>query len=494
MPAVRFYWLAVFGRGNVVSSRLKSQSSVRIAVVGSGYVGLIAAACFAEIGHSVVCVDNDAAKVAELQSGGIPIYEEQLPELLERHRGHRLSFTADLLAAVRHAEAIFIAVGTPQSPNGEADLSYVEACVREIAAGMNDYKVVVEKSTVPVLTNQWISRTLRFNGARDENFDVISNPEFLREGTAIEDFLYPDRIVVGADTERARALLRRIYQPLIDGSYYRRDDRLPGPRDLSDGVHYLETSAKSAELIKHASNAFLAMKISFINAVANICELVGTDVQEVATGVGADSRIGAKFLNAGIGYGGSCFPKDVRAFYKIAETVGYDFELLRTVEKINEGQQQSFLKKLRAALWTLKGKHIGVLGLAFKGCTDDVRESPAISVVRYLLAEGCTVSVFDPAAMEKARAVLPESESLQYAADEFQAAHDAHALLIVTEWPQFALLDLARLHRVMRYPVVIDGRNLYSLRSMSEAGFHYRSIGRPLAEPRVAAREELEIS
>ena len=477
-----------------MGSHLEPNAAVRIAVVGSGYVGLIAAVCFAEIGHSVICVDNDTAKVAELQSGGVPIYEEQLPELLARHRGRRLNFTSDLLAAVRHAEAIFIAVGTPQSPNGEADLSYVEACVREIAAGLDDYKVVVEKSTVPVLTNQWISRTLRFNGARDENFDVISNPEFLREGTAIEDFLYPDRIVVGADAERARALLRRIYHPLISGSYYIRPEHLSGPRDLSGGVRYLETSAKSAELIKHASNAFLAMKISFINAVANICELVGTDVHEVATGVGADSRIGSKFLNAGVGYGGSCFPKDVRAFYRIAEMVGYDFELLKTVEKINESQQQNFIKKLRSALWTLKGKHIGVLGLAFKGGTDDVRESPAISIVRYLLAEGCAVSVFDPAAMEKARALLPVSENLRYASDEFDAARDAHALLVVTEWPRFAVLDLRHLHQVMRYPVIIDGRNLFSLRAMTEAGFHYHSMGRPLAEPKVAAREELEIS
>lgn len=457
---------------------------MNIAVVGSGYVGLIAAVCFAEIGHSVVCVDNDTEKVAELQSGGIPIYEEQLPELLARHRGKRLVFSSDLLAAARDAEVIFIAVGTPQSPTGEADLSYVEASVREIAAELHDYKVVVEKSTVPVLTNQWISRTLRFNGAKEKNFDVISNPEFLREGTAIMDFLYPDRIVVGADTERSRAVLRRVYRPLIDGSYFKRADHVEGPRDLTEGVCYIETSAKSAELIKHASNAFLALKISFINAVSNICELVGTDVEEVALGIGTDSRIGSKFLNAGIGYGGSCFPKDVRAFYKIAESIGYDFDLLQSVEQINEKQQHYFIKKLRSALWTLKGKHIGVLGLAFKGGTDDIRESPAINVIRVLLAEGCLVSAYDPAAIEKAQCVLPESKHLKYVDNEFEAACDAHALLVVTEWPQFAQLDLVRLRKMMRYPVIIDGRNLFSLKQMSAAGFHYYSMGRPLSQPK----------
>jgi UDPglucose 6-dehydrogenase len=471
-----------------VSSQLQTNAPLKIAVIGSGYVGLIAAVCFAELGHSVVCVDNDTAKVTALQSGGVPIYEERLPEMLARHRGQRLAFSCDLPSAVREAAVIFIAVGTPQSPTGEADLSYVEASVREIAAELHDYKVVVEKSTVPVLTNQWISRTLRFNGAEDEHFDVVSNPEFLREGTAIEDFLYPDRIVVGADAERARAVLRKVYQPLIDGSYFSRPDHVPGSRDLSGGVRYLETSAKSAELIKHASNAFLALKISFINAVSNICELVGTDVEEVAKGIGMDSRIGSRFLDAGIGYGGSCFPKDVRAFYKIAESVGYDFDLLQTVEVINEKQQICFMKKLRSALWTLKGKHIGVLGLAFKGGTDDIRESPSMSIVKNLLAEGCTVSVYDPAAMEKARAVVCPSDSLRYASNEFEAAQDAHALLVVTEWPQFASLDLERLRQVMRYPVVVDGRNLFSLNKMAEAGFHYYSMGRPLAEPKLPTR------
>jgi UDPglucose 6-dehydrogenase len=470
-----------------VNSHSPINPSLSITVIGSGYVGLIAAVCFAELGHSVTCVDIDRERIADLQAGGVPIFEDQLPELLARHRGHRLLFSSDLLSAARQAQVIFIAVGTPQSPTGEADLSFVEASVREIATEMHDYKVVVEKSTVPVLTNQWISRTLRFNGARDENFDVISNPEFLREGTAIADFLYPDRIVVGADAERARAILRQVYQPLIDGSYYRRADHLPGSCDLTGGVRYIETSAKSAELIKHASNAFLALKISFINAVSNICELVGTDVEEVANGIGSDSRIGAKFLNAGIGYGGSCFPKDVRAFYKIAETVGYNFDLLQSVESINENQQLCFIKKLRSALWTLKGKHIAVLGLAFKGGTDDIRESPAIAILRHLLAEGCQVAAYDPAAIDKARAVLPDSDNLRYATSEFDAAQDAHALLVVTEWPQFASLSPEKLREAMRYPVILDGRNLFDPKQMAAAGFHYYSMGRPLAEPELVA-------
>jgi len=477
-----------------VNSRISREPSLNIAVIGSGYVGLIAAVCFAEIGHSVVCVDNDPQKIAALSSGEVPIYEENLPELLACHHGSRLTFTTDLRSAARKAEVIFIAVGTPQGPTGEADLSYVEASVRELASEMGEYKAVVEKSTVPVLTSQWIRRTLQFNGADEKNFDVVSNPEFLREGKAVEDFLYPDRIVVGADSERACRLLRRVYQPLIDGSYYDRPDCMVGPSDLRGGVRYLETSAKSAELIKHASNAFLAMKISFINAVANVCERVESDVNEVAEGIGADSRIGSRFLRAGLGYGGSCFPKDVRAFYKIAESVGYDFELLRSVEKINEQQLDSYLKKLRSALWTLKGKQIGVLGLAFKEGTDDVRESPAIRVVRCLLVEGCLVSVFDPAAMEKARELLPAGERLRYASDEIDAARDAHALLLVTEWSQFARLDLRRLHHVMAYPVIVDGRNLYEPEAAATAGFHYYSMGRPVAEPGPDARAEMAVS
>lgn len=454
-----------------------------VAVIGSGYVGLVAAACLAELGHDVVCVDVDRARIELLDSGGVPIFEEGLEALLIRHRGLRLRFTCDLAEAVRAAEVVFIAVGTPQSPTGEADLSQVESAVVGICPALDSYKVLVEKSTVPVLSSRWIERTLRLNGASARNFDVVSNPEFLREGSAISDFLYPDRIVVGADSEASRRLLRELYQPLIDGSYYRRADRVDGPADLSGGVYYIETSTSSAELIKQASNAFLALKVSFINAVSNLCERVNTDVEEVARGIGADRRIGSRFLRAGIGYGGSCFPKDIRAFGKVAEAVGYNFDLLKCIEQINEDQQTGFLKKLRTALWSLKDKRIAVLGLAFKHGTDDIRESPAIAMIRKIIAEGSRVSIFDPAAMQNCRALLPESAQVQYASDEYGAAANAHALVILTEWPQFSHLDLARLRLSMRYPIVIDGRNLYSPETMSEAGFYYYSVGRPSAEP-----------
>jgi UDPglucose 6-dehydrogenase len=456
---------------------------VPIAVIGSGYVGLVAAACLAEIGHDVVCVDVDRTRIELLQSGGVPIFEEGLDSLLARHRNQRLRFTCNLTEAVRFAQVIFIAVGTPQSPTGEADLSQVESAVISICSDLDSYKVLVEKSTVPVLTSQWIVRTLRLNGASVKNFDVVSNPEFLREGSAITDFLYPDRIVVGADTERSSQLLRKVYQPLIDGSYYQRADRVDGPADLSGGVYYIETSTNSAELIKQASNAFLALKVSFINAVSNLCERVNTDVEEVARGIGADRRIGSRFLRAGIGYGGSCFPKDIRAFGKVAEAAGYNFDLLKCIEQINEDQQTSFLKKLQTALWSLKGKHVAILGLSFKHGTDDIRESPAITIVRKILAEGSHVSIFDPAAMRNCHAMLPESSQLRYAADEYDAVKDAHALVILTEWPQFSNLDLARLHQLMRYPIVIDGRNMYSPTKMSAAGFYYYSVGRQSAKP-----------
>lgn len=472
----------------MLTSSLQAMRVVPVAVVGSGYVGLVAAACLAELGHDVVCVDVDRARIELLQSGGVPFFEQGLDALLARHRGQRLRFTSDLCEAVRFAQVIYIAVGTPQSQTGEADLSQVESVVTGICPALDSYKVLVEKSTVPVLTSQWIARTLRLNGVPARRFDVVSNPEFLREGSAIVDFLYPDRIVVGADTDRSRQLLRDLYQPLIDGSYYRRPDRLHGAVDLSNGALYIETSASSAELIKQASNAFLALKVSFINAVSNICERVHTDVDEVARGIGADSRIGSRFLRAGLGYGGSCFPKDIRAFGKIAEAVGYHFDLLKCIERINEDQQACFLEKIRSALWSLKDKRIAVLGLAFKAGTDDIRESPAVSIIRRILAEGSHVSAFDPAAMQNCRTALPESAQLRYAWDEYDAAKDAHALVILTEWPQFAQLDLVRLHRSMRYPIVIDGRNLYNAVKMGAAGFYYYSVGRPSAEPMAAAR------
>ncbi len=457
---------------------------VSIAVVGSGYVGLVAAACFAEIGHRVICVDNDEAKVATLRAGGVPIHEEYLPELLERHRGNRLSFTTDLRAAAKQAQAIFIAVGTPQSSTGSADLSYVDAVASEIARAIDSYKVIVEKSTVPVYTNEWIRRVIERNGVATEMFDVTSNPEFLREGTAVEDFLHPDRIVVGAATERASKLLQSLYEPLTSGRYYKSAQAVPGACSEQKPPTLLATSTKAAEIIKHASNAFLATKISFINVVANICEAAGADVEEVARGMGLDSRIGPKFLRAGVGYGGSCFPKDVAAFRHVAETVGVDFGILHEVEKVNEEQKRRFFQKIRSALWTFRGKKIGVLGLAFKGGTDDVRESPALDIVQWLLKEGCTVTAYDPAASARTKETLPASETMRYVDDAYAAAQDADALLILNDWQEFGELDLAKLHYTLRYPIVIDGRNLYDPAVMIQNGFTYLSVGRPgLTQP-----------
>src|SRR5580693_6489433 len=446
---------------------------IQIAVVGSGYVGLVAAVCLAEMGHDVICVDNDERKVAALRGGDTLIHENHLPELLDRYRNTKVRFTTDLAEATRECQAIFIAVGTPQSESGDADLSYVEAVTCEIARSIDSYKVIVEKSTVPVYTNEWISRALERNGVDRHLFDVVSNPEFLREGTAVCDFLHPDRIVVGADTDRAAAVLNAIYAPLTSGEYYERTSGIPGVCNVSQPPPLLFTSTKSAEIIKHASNAFLALKISFINAVSNLCEATNANVEQVARGMGLDSRIGPKFLRPGIGYGGSCFPKDVAAFRSVAEQLGIDFNLLTEVEKINSQQKKRFLNKVRSALWTLRGKRIGVLGLAFKGGTDDIRESPAIDVVEMLLAEGCSVAAYDPAAIKRTEEVLPAGPNLRYVADAYAAAKDADALLILTDWAEFATLDLSRLNQTLRYPIIIDGRNLYDPDIMVKHGFTY---------------------
>jgi UDPglucose 6-dehydrogenase len=435
------------------------------------------------MGHPVICVDNDERKVAALQGGDTLIHEHYLPELLGKYRNSRVRFTTDLAEATRECDAIFIAVGTPQSETGDADLSYVEAVACEIARSLTSYKVIVEKSTVPVYTNEWISRALERNGVERHLFDVVSNPEFLREGTAVADFLHPDRIVVGADSERAGAILRDIYAPLTSGEYYQREDGIPGCCTVSEPPPLLMTSTKSAEIIKHASNAFLALKISFINAVSNLCEATNANVEQVARGMGLDTRIGPKFLRPGIGYGGSCFPKDVAAFRSVAEQLGIDFSLLSEVEKINVQQKKRFVNKVRSALWNLRGKRLGVLGLAFKGDTDDIRESPAIEIVQLLLNEGCTIAAFDPAAIKRTEQVLPPRVGLRYAADAYDAAADADALLILTDWPEFAELDLRRINQSLRYPIVIDGRNLYDPGVMTDHGFTYLSVGRPAAYP-----------
>jgi UDPglucose 6-dehydrogenase len=452
--------------------------SIHIAVVGSGYVGLVAAVCFAEMGHSVVCVDNDQQKVSALQGGQSLIHEKYLPDLLQRYRNARVRFTTDLSAATREAQAIFIAVGTPQSETGDADLSYVEAVASEIARSITTYKVIAEKSTVPVYTNEWIRRVMERNGVSREMFDVVSNPEFLREGTAVADFLHPDRIVVGTDSDRAADIMAKIYEPLTSGRYYAKAGAIDGIcRDTPPPL--LRTSTKSAEIIKHASNAFLALKISFINAVSNLCEAADADVEQVAQGMGLDSRIGPKFLRPGIGYGGSCFPKDVAAFRSVAEQLGVNFALLTEVENINADQKRRFLAKVRSALWTLRGKKIAVLGLSFKGGTDDIRDSPAIELIQMLIEEGCSIRAFDPAAMQRAEQILPAGPNFQYAVDPYDAATDVDALLILTDWIEFGRLDLQRLSATMRYPIVLDGRNLYDPELMLENEITYFSVGRP---------------
>jgi len=454
---------------------------MRIAVVGSGYVGLVAGACFADMGHEVILVDNDQQKLAALRGGQVPIHERFLPELLQRHRGKKLRFSDNLHEAARASTAIFVAVGTPPTNSGDADLSYVESVAREISGGIDGYKIVVEKSTVPVYTSEWVRKIILRNGAQADSFDVASNPEFLREGTAVTDFLFPDRIVVGADSDRCAAVLQEIYAPLSDGSYYEQADAIPGPDRAQIPPPVIVTSTKSAELIKHASNAFLAMKISFINAVASMCESVGANVQQVCQGIGTDSRIGPRFLNPGIGYGGSCFPKDLMAFRSVAREVGYDFRLLDEVMRINEEQRLRFLRKVRNALWTLRGKRLGVLGLAFKGGTDDIRESPAVLLVQSLVQEGCVVAAYDPAAMERAREVL--RSNVEFVSSPYEAAAGADALLILTEWEEFATLDLPQINSKLRYPIVIDGRNLYNPEVMAAHGFTYYSVGRAPALP-----------
>ncbi len=451
---------------------------VSICVVGSGYVGLVAAVCFAEMGHQVVCVDNDESRVKTLSDGGVPIFERYLPELLELHRGHGVSFTTDLGAAIGSSEAIFIAVGTPQADSGAADLSFVEAVVSEIGQSISGYKVIIEKSTVPVYTNEWIRRVLHRLGVDPGRFDVVSNPEFLREGTAIPDFLHPERIVVGTGSERAVEVMQRIYEPLTSGSYYTQVSALRGSCSKELPPPLLITSAQSAEIIKHASNAFLALKISFINAVANMAEAADADIEDIAAGMGLDSRIGPKFLSAGLGYGGSCFPKDVAAFHWVARQQGVDFKLLDEIRKVNENQKDLFLKKVLSALWTLRRKRIAALGLSFKGDTDDIRESPALDVIGRLLEAGATVTAYDPAAMAHAQELLPASSNLHYADSIYEAAKDADAVLILTDWKEFAEIDLDRLNQAVRFPIVIDGRNLYKPKKMLEHGFTYLSVGR----------------
>jgi UDPglucose 6-dehydrogenase len=427
---------------------------MNLAIVGSGYVGLVTGACFAEVGHRVVCVDNDLKKVHQLQDGQIPIYEPGLEDLVKRNvAAGRLSFTASIGEAVETSKVIFIAVPTPPQEDGSVDLSFVEGVAREIAAHIKEYRIVVDKSTVPVKTGEKVAQTIsRYNPGAD--IDVVSNPEFLREGSAVEDLMKPDRIVVGVSSERAVAPMREIYEPF--------------------NAPIMFTDLNSAELIKHAANSFLALKISYINAVAAICEASGANVERVADGMGADKRIGRAFLNAGIGYGGSCFPKDISAFIRISRELGYQFTLLEEVEKINANQKERFLKKIRDSLWVLRHKKIGCLGLAFKGNTDDVRSSVAIEVVKQLIAEGAEVRAYDPKAMEKALPLVPGVKLVEKAED---VAAGADALLVLTEWTDFKSLPWADIKKSMISPLLFDGRNLLDPKEMRALGFTYTGIG-----------------
>lgn len=437
---------------------------MNVAIIGSGYVGLVTGTCLAEIGHYVICVDNDEEKIEVLKKGEIPIYEPQLEKLVKKNMDkERLTFSNSIKEGVSRAKVIFIAVGTPPKENGEADLSSVEKVCTQIARNMKEYKLIVEKSTVPVQTGQWIKRLFRANNSLSD-FDIASNPEFLREGTAVHDFLNPDRIVIGVETERAASILKELYSPIVN-----RESRGSG------SVPLMITDLETAELIKHASNSFLTTKISFINAVADICERTGADIEKVVEGMGYDPRIGASFLKAGIGFGGFCFPKDLQAFIRIAEKLNYDFALLKEVEKINKNRPKILLDKIEKALGTVEGKTIGILGLAFKPNTDDIRLAPSIEIISLLQKKKAQIKAYDPVAMDKAKEILRDVE---YGRDPYEVARGSNALVIVTEWEEFQGIDLERIRDLMVNPLIVDGRNIYEPERMKELGFIYKSIGR----------------
>jgi UDPglucose 6-dehydrogenase len=437
---------------------------MKLTIIGSGYVGLTTGACFAEVGHNVLCVDNDPLKVQTLLAGQIPIYEPGLEDMVKKNvAARRLRFTTSTEEGVDHGEVLFIAVPTPPQPDGSVDLSFIEKVAREISQFLTSYRVIVDKSTVPVKTGERVTQTIRRYAKPGVEFDVISNPEFLREGCAVADLMKPDRIVIGGNSDRALALMQKVYEPFV--------------------APVLVTDINSAELIKHAANSFLALKISYINALAEICENSGADVLKVAEGIGADKRIGRDFLSAGLGYGGSCFPKDIAAFIAISEQIGIPFDLLKEVERINARQLERFLNSIREALWVLKDKKLAVWGLSFKPNTDDVRSSVAISLVERLVAEGADVTAYDPKAMDKARA-LPVAGKIKLAESALEAASGAEALIIATEWREFASVDLAELREVMRTPLIFDGRNLIDPVAAADFGFQYRGIGRGVVEAR----------
>lgn len=433
---------------------------MKIAVIGTGYVGLVTAVCLAEFGHNVVGTDVAADKIDKASQGTPHIYEPGLEELLKKNlKKGNLSFIHDLDETIQSADVLFVCVNTPQREDGSADMVYVEGVSRRIAENLNDYKVVVEKSTVPVKTSMWIKRTIDLHKKKEVEFDVASNPEFLREGSAVSDFLNPDRIVIGVESERARDILVKIYE--------RYKDRV------------LVTNIDTAELIKHASNSFLALKISYINLISELCEKTDADVEQVAKGMGLDPHIGGRFLKAGLGYGGSCFPKDIRALTKIGEDLGVRFNLLKEADRINLRRVDIFVDKIKNALWILKDKTIAVLGLSFKPETDDIREAPSLKIINRLLEEGALLRLYDPQAMKNVIEVIPDQPpQVCYAKSAYDAVEKANALLIVTEWSEFGELDLKKIKNLMDNPIIVDGRNIYEPAKMRELGFEYYSVGR----------------
>lgn len=432
---------------------------MNICVIGTGYVGLVTGTCLAEFGMNLVCVDNDTQKIDLLRQGKIPIYEPNLEALVHKNmKEGRLRFSSNIEEGIRSSLVIFIAVGTPPKEDGSADLRYVEEVAKEIAHWMDGYKVVVMKSTVPVGTTRWLKGFIQSHQKKSIPFDIVSNPEFLREGSAVEDFLRPDRVIIGAESEQAIAIMKDIYSALY---------LIETP--------FVITNLETAEMIKYATNAFLATKVTFINEVANLCERVGADVHHVAKAMGLDGRIGRKFLHPGPGYGGSCFPKDTRALLKLAHEKGYQFRILHSVIEANEKQKERMVEKIKEMVGEVRGKTIGVLGLSFKPNTSDIRESSAIAIIQRLLAMGARIKAYDPAAMKESEAVLPE---VIYARDAYDVADGADALVLMTEWNQFRRLDLQRIKSLLKTPIFIDLRNVYDPQQMKRLGFHYCGVGR----------------
>ncbi len=433
---------------------------MKITVIGAGYVGLVTAVCLAELENNVLCVERPSFDLSKLKKGISHFYEPELNELLSKNiKANRIKFAVDLDKAINFSDVIFICVGTPQSNTGKADLSQVENIAIQIAKRLNTYKLIIEKSTVPVNTHQWVKKTIKRYTHSNLDFDVASNPEFLREGSAVSDFMNPDRIVVGVESERAKKIFKKLYSPFI-----------------KDGFPVLITTPAASELIKHAANSFLALKISYINMVSELCEKTDVDINMVADGIGYDTRIGREFLNAGIGYGGSCFPKDIKAFISIAEENGVDFTILKEVEKINSKKRIDFVEKVEKVLWINKNKNIAVWGLSFKPNTDDIREAPSLDIIKELLNKGANLRLYDPQAMTKFKAVYPKSNKIKFFENKYDAIENSDALLILTEWDEFKNADLNKMEELMNLPIIIDGRNIYNPHEMKT--FEYYTIGR----------------